>query len=173
MKEKVKKQEINEGLRFEYKNQDFDGIFNYLKNKSDLNNEVNMSYSSINNGRSMNIFNYNSSDRFGSDNFENSWLRIELKNHQIIPTNYTIKTSSMRQPKNWVIEGSNDCSNWEIIDKNQNCSLMNGNSVTHTFNIDESHHKKFKYLQIRQTGPNWENTNYLMIESIEFYGFLI
>lgn len=114
---------------------------------------------------------------FTSRNQPNSWLRFEFKNHKVIPTDYTIKTSSQYtggwRLKNWVIEASNDCSQWETISEEQNDSFLNGNYLVHTYKIRKQTSKAYKYIQIRQTGVNWANGNVLDIGSIEFYGKLV
>ena len=79
--------------------------------------------------------------------------------------------------KSWVIEGSNDNQNWKKIDEHQNCNYLKGKSFVHLFSISKNQTESFKYLRIRQTGPNWYQNNdkdhHLCMSSIEFYGTLI
>ena len=53
------------------------------------------------------------------------------------------------------------------------CSLINGYCITHTFDIKNDDEKEFKYIRMRQTGVNWYNDNVLVIGAFEFYCTLI
>ena len=168
---------------FKYdKNNDFSGIFNFLRKKSNENieKEINVTSSSIHGNFEENlpknvVLFENQSKRFISANEPNSWLCFDFKDHQVILTEYTIKTSclfekNMRHPRSWVIEGSNDNNSWEILDEQKDCSEINGKSITHTFSINNQELKKFKMIRLRATGPNWDGSNHLFIESFEIYG---
>ena len=168
---------------FKYdKNNDFSGIFNFLRKKSNENieKEINVTSSSIHGNFEENlpknvVLFENQSKRFISANEPNSWLCFDFKDHQVILTEYTIKTSclfekNMRHPRSWVIEGSNDNNSWEILDEQKDCSEINGKSITHTFSVNNQELKKFKMIRLRATGPNWDGSNYLLIESFEIYG---
>lgn len=41
-----------------------------------------------------------------------------------------------------------------------------------TFSIDENNQKETKYIRLTQTGTNSSGYNYLVFQSIEFYGYL-
>lgn len=118
---------------------------------------------------------------FETKDIPNSWICFEFKNHQIIPQSYIIRTIHSEDNyhlKSWVVEGSNDKSNWIKIDEHKNDSSLKGQSRVHLFNITKnSNEQLFKYIRILQTGPNWYNnndrSNVLLISSIEFYGRLI
>ncbi|KAK8841178.1 hypothetical protein M9Y10_027380 [Tritrichomonas musculus] len=77
------------------------------------------------------------------------------------------------EPQSWVIQGSNDNNSWETIDEEKDCSILNGNSVVHTFTMNHPKPTKFKYIRMYSTGPNWSNNNYLAFESFEIYGIFI
>ncbi|KAK8860504.1 hypothetical protein M9Y10_012169 [Tritrichomonas musculus] len=168
---------------FKYdKNNDFSGILNFLRKKSNENieKEINVTSSSIfgncedNLPKNVVLFE-NQMKRFISADEPNSWLCFDFKDHQVILTEYTIKTSclfekNMRHPRSWVIEGSNDSNSWEILDEQKDCSEINGKSITHTFSINNQELKKFKMIRLRATGPNWDGSNHLFIESFEIYG---
>ena len=117
-------------------------------------------------------------NRYQTRDITNSWMCFEFKKHQIIPSNYTIRSynsANHNHLKNWVFEGSTDNNNWIILDQQENNSFLNGSSLVHSFQISNKNldQQSFKYLRIRQTGQNWINQNYLMMNSIEFYGKLI
>lgn len=159
---------------------EFKGVFNFLKKESTINEEVEITYSSKGDGSSEpeNLLLFEDPTKnFYTDNLQNSWICFEFKKRKIIPLNYTIRTynwtSNVSHLKSWVIEGSNDNSNWLVVDEEIDCPFLNGKSFVHTFNINNEQNKPFKYLRIRQTGPNWANYNFLKFDSIEFYGTLI
>ncbi|KAK8844283.1 hypothetical protein M9Y10_024494 [Tritrichomonas musculus] len=96
------------------------------------------------------------------------------KNHQVIPTYYTIRTNGSNtnsHPKSWVIEGSNDDSSWTNLDtQNESPHLLKG-WIVHTFNINNSN--SYKYIRMRKTGKSKNNNVSLLIDSFEIYGTLI
>lgn len=101
----------------------FNGIINFIQNKSKEELELTASsvetqfYSPIN-VLSPDYFNY-----FHSKDFENSW--ICFVDHKIIPNSYEIKSypynANDQHPKSWVIEVSNDEESWFIVD---DCSYL-------------------------------------------------
>lgn len=159
-----------------YSNEDFNGIFNFLQKKSNIDEEVKLTFSSFNYGQPENLIQYDNKDFFGTGNKLNSWICFEFKKRLVIPTCYTIKSCDFGEkwlhPKSWVIEGSMNSMEWETIDKQNECSLLRGPNIVHTFQIQNENHKEFKFLRIRQTDHNWKNNNCLYINSIEFYGLI-
>lgn len=112
---------------------------------------------------------------FCSENSYDSWICFYFKNHQIIPTDYTIRTVKANNfhLKSWVIEGSNDNCHWEMIDEQRDNFSLNGPGLVHTFHIYSSRPVKCQYFRLRIYGQNHSNTNNLVIESLEIYGTLI
>lgn len=159
-----------------YGNKDFKGLINFLKNESNIDDEINISCSSIGGYNSKNLFVYENTDHyFFTENLPNSWISFEFKKYEIIPSNYTLRSykNGSYHPKTWVIEGSKDNVNWSIIDKQKNCSFIRGDNLVHTFPIKNENNQSFKYLRIRQTESNWNGNNHLKFDAIEFYGKLI
>ena len=72
--------------------------------------------------------------------------------------------------KSFVIEGSKDKSSWTVIDEERDISYLKEKRSVHTFQIRKEVEESFKYIQIRPTGPNWNNRSMLQFCSIEFYG---
>ena len=104
----------------------------------------------------------------------NSWICFKFKNHQIIPTHYTIRSryDGYCAPINYKIEVSNDNSTWYEIDKQNGCPFTNGQQATFTIPIDKNKQKVAKYIRLTQTGKNSTGHDHLCFESIEFYGYL-
>ena len=158
-----------------------EGIINYLRKESNINEEVKVTKSSGNCGSVdllLKIGEESKSNNFGTKSRPNSWISFEFTKHQVKLSNYTIRThsswSTSWNPKQFVIEGSNDNNNWTKIDEQNNCQSLNEGNYIHTFSIKNTQNSEFfKFIRIRQTGPNWSGSHHLFINSIEFYGFLI
>lgn len=163
-------------------NNEFNGIINYLSNK------YNKKIENIINVTSSSVYSSNQNDHqprfavlfdeknksFHSNNIKNSWICIDFKKNRINPTCYTVKSSHkfVNNPKSWVIEGLNENFNWEIIaEENNNSELKEINSV-YTFQMNKGISKEFRYIRMRSTGVDWGNSNFLFVNSIEFYGIL-
>lgn len=73
----------------------------------------------------------------------------------------------------WIIEGSNDFNNWEILSEVKNTSTIDGKNYVHTFSIQNQSNHKFKYIKIRQTDVNFGNNHQLWIGAFEIFGNLI
>ncbi|KAK8842111.1 hypothetical protein M9Y10_026338 [Tritrichomonas musculus] len=183
---KVKK--INKDIP--YTMNKLEGIFNYFRKHSDIDEEVNVTYSSrVAGNTSLLLQIENANNDFYTESQPNSWICFEFKKHRISPTNYSIRSVNSwtgdHHPKTWVIEGSNDEKNWIKLDEQNNSPFLNGANHVHTFTIQnqenneidvddvDQNEKEFKYLRMRLTGPNWYNFDHLDICSIEFYGRLI
>ena len=165
---------------------EFKGIINYLKMQSngEVNKVINITASSVSKSSSTvsnfdpsNVILYEDSKKiFMSENVPNSWICFDFKNNKIIPTEYSIKSSSTAsnssKPKSWVIEGSNDNNNWEMIDEQSNCPYLNGANWVHTFTMKNQNSKEFRFIRMRLTGLNWKSYDTLVVNQIEFYGKL-
>lgn len=121
---------------------------------------------------------------FASNNEANSWLKYDFKKRKVRPTHYTITSESSGKgdwhPQTWVIEGSNSGEEWKILDSRNNITILDGKSITHTFNIQENlgNDDYYQYLRIRQTGLNARNDpsnngNILAFSALEYFGSVI
>lgn len=111
-----------------------------------------------------------------SKNVENNWIKYDFREKKVHPTHYSIKShtgsAAPNHLKNWVVEGSNDDSNWTPLDtRNDNTSLNNYMAIN-TFKIDDSNHqnKFYRFLRLRQTGPNNSNRKFMGICALEYFG---
>lgn len=159
----------------------FDGIINYLRKQTNnqIENEIKITASSIlrndvNDYGPYNSIQYENQKYFETQNSPNSWICFEFKNHQIIPTHYTIRSgnSGYGAPINYKIEVSNDNSTWYEIHKQNGGPFTNGQQATFTIPIDKNKQKEAKYIRLTQTGKDSHGHDYLIFESIEFYGYL-
>ena len=162
-------------ILYEKENSNFTGLINFLKNKNNIKDEIDITCSSIGSGDPWSIILYNEEKSHFFTNIENpSWICIEFKKHQIIPTHYTIKSGDDGDnPKNFVLEGSTDKNKWIEIDRESNCTDLRAKQSLKTFSIQKDKQKSFKYLRLR-VEQNWcNNRSRVQIRSIEFYGNLI
>lgn len=117
---------------------------------------------------------YDNDDYFWSDDKENSWICFDFKNRKVILESYTIKSANndsyTTQPRNWIIEGSNDNNLWFTIDLKRNCSTLN-EPFYDVFKVTPQK-QLYRFLRIRQTDANWGSTHYLQLSCIEFFGKL-
>lgn len=174
-----------QGITFN-KSEPFSGIINYLRQQSHdhIEQEINLtsstSFTSEYSYQLQNITKFEDPNNgFASDaHTSENWICIEFKNHQIIPTYYTIKSigsyfTHYHFLKSWAIETSNDNNSWNIIDEVQNNTDLKGNLLTHTFPIKKPPNQPIRYLRLRLTGPDWVGSNYLSMNSFELFGTLI
>lgn len=176
---KRKKNQLN-SIDVEFTNNDLKGIFSYFRSHSSINEEVNVTCSSHSGGDIDLLLDIeNRSNDFYTGDYQNSWICFEFKKHLLIPSSYSIRAHRAgpggNHQKSWVLEGSNDKSDWKSIDEHENCSYLNESFVVHTFPVLYQNENKepFKYIRIRQTSQNWCNNNILNFCSIELYGKLV
>lgn len=175
------KKQKERGMTFQPSESDpFSGIINYFRENGNIDNDVQVTASSIGHSnehyqpRTV-LMKENSQYYFYTNNQQDSWLTIDFKDHRIIPTAYTIRSSNQNgcHPKSWVIQVSNDNNSWSTIDTVNDCPNLNGDRLVHTFRISEEQTSEFRYFRIFQTGPTHGNYNYLIFQTIEIYGTLI
>ena len=106
------------------------------------------------------------------------WLCVDFKERKVKPSHYSIKSygGNSYNLQNWVLEGSNNNESWTVLDTRNNDKSLDGSSnPSITFEIQNSNqiNEFYRYLRIRQTGPN-SNTNNndyrLIIKSLEYFG---
>ena len=107
----------------------------------------------------------------------NVWICYDFKGKRIIPTSYSIRSWSGRGPgsmhlKSWVIEVSNDGSQWTLADRRLNNNALNGQSLTENFAITEPVSGKYRYIRLRQIGDNHCHNYYVIISALEIFGTL-
>lgn len=159
----------------------FNGIIEFLRTVSkSLNSEIEITSSSFFDEfyRPINVVLFDDCDKsFHSLNAQNSWICFDFKNRKINLTDYVIRSGSWstnsEHPKNWVIEGSNDNESWEVIDQQSECASLNGISYVHKFHVRNKMPNEFRYIRMKEIGPNWIGTYSLALNSIEFFGNLI
>lgn len=176
--EKSKKLKDDKVKEFQNIDKDqLDGICNYLTKKTGgnihQNGTINITSNNIIN--TMNYvdyitkFNGDSSSKGGTYIcFDFKLYKVQLKSYSILSFANDFGSS---QPKNWVIEASNDNQNWIEIDRHQNDQTLNKSSIVGSFEIQNKDKRFYQYIRIRQTGESWKGNSF-GFNAIEFYGSL-
>ena len=172
-------------ITIEYKNEPFNGLFNYLHKKCDGNPHekkiITVSASSNIWKNPETVLDYPNIEGWQSDMNPNNWIQFNFKTMMVNIDGYSLKTynraSNIGHLKNWVIEGSSNGSEWVEIDKRENNNDLNGCYFEHYFPI--STRKSYQYIRIRSIGKDHcEDSNtfaishYMTIVNFEIFGSL-
>lgn len=177
---KDEKEDVNvKNILFDGKDE-FDGIINHLR-KELVPIEVTASSTLDDKHLPANVIFYNNNNirYFCSKDLENSFVCIDFKDYSVIPLKYAIcgENSSLLDkrlnPKEWIIEGSNDGISWYVIDFQKDVLFTSTRNYMHVFTIQYNNENSFRYLRMRMTGKNWEDNYTFKLGSIEFFGKLI
>jgi hypothetical protein len=118
---------------------------------------------------------------FCSEDQLNQTFGYDFKDSQLIsPTHYAIRTrpnygAGDRHLKSWVIEVTNDRSkenSWIEIDRRENNHDLNGRGVVQTFRCSNPQNGEFRYIRIRQIGPNHYGYHHMAFAAFEIFGQL-
>ena len=85
---------------------------------------------------------------------------------------YLLLLNSRYSLKSWILEGSNDQISWEKIDEHSNFPGIMESLQTCAFNVQKCINQPYRCIQLRQTAPNCDGDNDLVIGSFELYGTL-
>lgn len=116
------------------------------------------------------------SANFVSQNQANSWLRYDFKNRKVALTHYTLRSRSdgfqgSNNPRDWVVEVSDDGTNWVVVDAQARNGDLNGKGAVKTFPVSADCPES-RYVRLRQTGPAHSGKNFLAICGFELFGSL-
>lgn len=120
-------------------------------------------------------------DEWFTSNAAGSWVAFDLGTG-ISVSNYTLRARSSAAsalPRNWVLEGTNSVSSfditgvnaaiWTAIDTRTSDATLTAASQYYTLTANGST-LDYRYLRLRITGPDSSGTNFLTLNEIEFYG---
>lgn len=169
-------------IDYNFSNQ-FTGLLNHIqtKNPNSIFNEIKITSSSLYQNDEeyspQNVIQYeNSNVEFCTSSQKNSWLCFDFIDHQIEPNYYLIRACNYKKnsdhPKSWVVEGSNDDINWDLLDTQNNNSNLNGANFVASFSIKNPDSKKYRFLRMRQLESWRSNNDFFNINNIEFFGTL-
>lgn len=119
---------------------------------------------------------HNKVSYFITNNVENSWIKYDFKNKKVRPTHYSIMSEPYDKGnshlKNWVIEGSNNNDDWNVLDSKSGITDLDNKSVFKTFKINKELkcNEYYRYLRLRITGPSASGKNILSLAALEYFG---
>ncbi len=118
----------------------------------------------------------------------NSWFQLDMLEHRVAPTAYTMRHYSSQNThalRTWVLEASNDPKRWwHVLSTHNNDQALNMASATHTWDLDNNtfdvssfttHNpaQGYRYFRVRITGATSSgSTNNLCCAGFELYGTL-
>lgn len=148
----------------------FEGIFKHLREESGGNIDKYVHVYSSSGGSPSTVIDFSNDNAFQTNNNPSGFIIFEFKGNSVAPTHYQIKSGSQNFPKSWVIEGSKDSCNWQMLDEQRNCSYLNGQKRNHVFSLYNSSNSEFKQIRMRQTDANCSGNYILSIGKFELYG---
>jgi hypothetical protein len=161
--------------RIEYTGSNWSGILSRLKVMYGGNvhekGTVEVKSSGDNGNSAYQIVGENWSTYWISTNQPGSWILLDFKTRSVSPTHYTIKSDNGGYYiKAWAVEGSNDNTTWTQLDS-QSTNDHTSVSVVRTYSIQNaSTIPFFKYIRLRQTSTNANNSHYLALSGFEIFG---
>ena len=110
------------------------------------------------------------SDWRSSSNSTGNFIYIHLLQHHLLIKNYTIRQyNNYDKLKNWLFEGSNDGSEWIVLDSQPPSSSFCFNNNYYSF---PSLSGIYSYFRIRQNGSNCYDNLYMRLSGMELFGEL-
>lgn len=172
--------------QFKYDDQNpFNGIFRYLTKKTNgnihTNKMIEISTSHLCCGKLETLVDFDNPKAFTHvcKNPNPRWLQIDLKSGKAHISSYLIKSAdkSVYSPinalKSWQIEISQDGNNWQMIDKQENVSELNGENNMKLFKVS-ANREPFRFIRIITDQESWTNKNNgFTIRSFELFGQII
>jgi uncharacterized coiled-coil protein SlyX len=112
---------------------------------------------------------------FVSQNEPDSWLCYDFKERRARLTHYTLRSRSdgfrnSNNPKDWVVEVSDDGERWTEVDRQTNNSDLNDTKMTGTYALGDC--PECRYVRLRLTGPAHSGKHFLVVSSFELFGSL-
>jgi hypothetical protein len=105
------------------------------------------------------------------------WLCYDFKGSRVEVTDYSIQIADVpgggprNFPKSWILEASEDGSQWIVLDERSDNSDLKGRSKIATFSVTHRHISRM--IRIRQTGLNHNDEVYFGFRALELFGGLI
>jgi hypothetical protein len=164
-----------------YEGRDLNGIFGYLTRECGGNvhtkGVVNITCSGVG-GRNKcwQVVDAGWNDYWHSANDKNSWICFDFRGRSVSLTGYTLTVTVHNNSMilEWVVEGSNDqnaAKNWTIIDSRNTKPILF--SYVRSFKCSNGNSGEFfRFIRIRQTGPNAWGNDHMLLCNVEFFGKL-
>ena len=160
---------------FEFKDEPFNGIICHLRKECGGNvhqkGVVEIIASSTGGNQCHQVTDYGWNSYFNTQDEENSWVRFNFKTRKVCLTSYSLKSGTWHLLR-WVIEGSNNGSEWKVIDSRDTKDL-DGHYFVKTFKCNQGNNEFYRYLRLFQSArSNSNGDSELQLSGIEFFGVL-
>ncbi len=102
-----------------------------------------------------------------------SWFEFDFMDIAIAPTHYTLRHYSSWDTealRSWQLLGSNDGSQWALLDEKTSDTTLDKRGASGTFTITYPQGIHFRLLRLVQTGVNSNAHHYLALSGFEVYG---
>jgi hypothetical protein len=111
-----------------------------------------------------------------NDQNRTHFVLIDFKDLRICPSAYSVKVHSASWTsqsflRSWRFEGSNNGSNWSIIDSHTDSSDLRQNDKEMSFEFSSS--SSFRFLRFLKVGVDWSSWYQLSLQGLEVFGRLI
>jgi hypothetical protein len=121
-----------------------------------------------------NVTELESDSYFYSNNSKDQFVSWDFKNMRVAVTHYFLHSNGDRvngpHLRSWVIEVSEDGSNWREIDRRENYEGLNGSNRSDVFEVRSIVETRF--IRIRMIGQNWRGNQCLYFRAFELFGGL-
>jgi hypothetical protein len=163
---------------FRHWSSDFAGLLHYLSEKCrgnvHRNGLVAITASGTGTGHQAveTIANFGQPSNWASNDAVNSWLMFDFKALRVSIEGYSVNsgpTTSWLQ--RWAMEVWDRKRSWVRIDERSTTELR-APCVTRHFACRSASDEFYRYVRIRQTGPNHNNNHFLAVGNLEFFGRL-
>jgi hypothetical protein len=113
---------------------------------------------------------------FVSANEPNQWIAYDFGQKVLRLTHYAVKSRTdgrpgSNNPKDWVIEVSDDGTTWTVVDQREGNSDLNGTASVMAFPVQKEV-DGCRFVRFRQTGPAHSGKNFLVLSAFEVFGSL-
>ena len=110
---------------------------------------------------------------FRSRDVAKSWIRWEFKNPVSLVA-YAMRSCAgfgmgFSHPSSWELQGSNDGTTWNVLDRRENNDDLNGAGLIAKFRFNQAPSGKFRFIQLVQTGPNHLGNDALALSAVEMF----
>jgi hypothetical protein len=123
-----------------------------------------------------NVLDLRANSVFVSEYYAGQWLCVDFKEMLVKPLHYTIRSQYNGFPngpnlRSWVVEASNNGTEWDQIDSKEDNAELNGKNITKTWEVAKRE-LLVSMIRIRQTGTSHDGSERFVISAIEFFGHL-
>lgn len=156
------------------------GIFKFLQSSSNDNvyvsGAIDVTTSSINSGSIENLFDQSKNTAIKVKDDKNSFIIIDFKDKKVNVKNYYLSVPAIKysgsRPKTWIVDGSNDEQNWEMIDSQQNNSQLTNYGAFSTFACKNHNENYYRYIRIKEI-ISQDKSHMMLLSEIELFGSII